>query len=63
MHGWFAEERNVACGMIVIEPAGDHLLENVAPLPRAQRRGVGSRLLRMAEASAAARGLTQIRSA
>jgi ribosomal protein S18 acetylase RimI-like enzyme len=59
---WVAEDRAAVVGMIVLEDAGDHLLlENVAVLPRAQGRGVGSRLLRTAETIAAERGLRQIR--
>jgi ribosomal protein S18 acetylase RimI-like enzyme len=59
---WVAEDRAAAVGMIVLKDAGDHLLpENAAVLPRAQGRGVGSRLLRTAETIAADRGLPQIR--
>jgi ribosomal protein S18 acetylase RimI-like enzyme len=59
---WVVEDRDVVVGMMVLEDAGDHLLlENVAVLPRAQGRGVGSRLLGVAEAIAAERGLSPIR--
>jgi ribosomal protein S18 acetylase RimI-like enzyme len=59
---WIAEDRAAIVGMIVLEDAGDHLLlENVAVLPHAQGRGIGSRLLRTAETIAATHGLKQIR--
>ena len=46
--------------MLVVHP--DHLLlENIAVLPSAQRRGVGARLLALAEDEARARGLGEIR--
>jgi ribosomal protein S18 acetylase RimI-like enzyme len=59
---WVAVDRAEVVGMIVLQDVGDHLLlENVAVLPRAQRRGIGSQLLRVTEAIAADRGLRQIR--
>jgi len=49
-------------GLIVLVRAPDYLLlENVAVLPAAQGRGVGSRLLEFAESQAAELGLPEIR--
>jgi len=51
-----------ARGLLVLEPAEDHLLlENVAVAPQAQGLGVGGRLLRLAEEQALARGLREVR--
>ncbi len=49
-------------GMLVLEPAEDHLLlENVAVAPQAQGRGVGGLLLRLTEEQARLRGLREVR--
>ena len=60
---WVAvDEAAAVVGMIVLKDERDHiLLENVAVLPHAQGRGIGSRLLRFAETIAAAYGLLEIR--
>jgi GNAT superfamily N-acetyltransferase len=53
---------DAAVGLIVLVPeAGYLLLENVAVLPSCQGRGVGSLLLRFAEAKAVELGLVEIR--
>ncbi len=49
-------------GVLVLWPKGDHLLvENVAVLPEAQGRGIGSLLLERAETEARAAGLDVVR--
>lgn len=59
---WVAEQRGHLIGLLVLESAEDHLLlDNVAVDPNAQGLGVGSRLLRLAEEQARARGLTEVR--
>jgi ribosomal protein S18 acetylase RimI-like enzyme len=59
---WIAEERGRVVGLLVLEPAEDHLLvENLAVAPGYQNLGVGSRLLRFAEEQARARGLPELR--
>ncbi len=58
---WVAEERGRLVGLLVLEPAEDHLLlDNVAVDPDAQGVGVGSRLLRLAEEQAEAQGLNEV---
>jgi ribosomal protein S18 acetylase RimI-like enzyme len=59
---WVAEADGDIVGLLVLVVHPDHLLlENVAVLPSAQRRGVGARLLALAEDQARARGLDEIR--
>jgi len=59
---WVAEQRGRLVGLLVLEPAADHLLlENVAVDPDVQGNGVGSRLLRLAEEQAEAQGLKEVR--
>jgi len=59
---WVAEQRGRLVGLLVLEPAEDHLLlENVAVDPDVQGNGVGSRLLRLAEEQAEAQGLNEVR--
>jgi N-acetylglutamate synthase-like GNAT family acetyltransferase len=61
-HAWVAQHGERVVGLLVLEPAEDHLLlENVAVLPQAQGLGVGSRLLQLAEEQARAHGLREIR--
>jgi PPOX class probable F420-dependent enzyme len=63
-HGevWVATCDAQLVGLIVlIEKAGYLLLENVAVAPAAQGKGIGTRLLALAEDQAARLGLTQIR--
>lgn len=61
-HAWVAEHGDRIVGLLVLEPAEDHLLlENVAVAPQAQGLGVGGRLLRLAEEQALARGLREVR--
>ena len=59
---WVAEADGEVVGLLVLVVHPDHLLvENVAVRPSAQRRGVGARLLGLAEEEAQARGLHEIR--
>jgi GNAT superfamily N-acetyltransferase len=59
---WVAESGGEVVGLLVLAVRSDHLLlENVAVLPSAQGRGVGARLLRLAEDQARARGLGEVR--
>jgi len=59
---WVAEQGGCIVGVLVLEPAEDHLLvENVAVAPPAQGLGVGGRLLRLAEEQARAHGLGEVR--
>lgn len=59
---WVAEHRSRLVGLLVLEPAEDHLLlDSVAVAPNAQGLGVGSRLLRLAEEQAEAQGLNEVR--
>src|SRR5690242_20860547 len=51
---WVATLDNEPVGVVVLVPAADHLyLETLAVHPRAQRLGVGRRLLELADAEAA----------
>lgn len=59
-HAWVAADRHVV-GFVVLAPQpGYLLLENVAVLPTAQGRGVGARLLALAEDEAHRLGLEEI---
>lgn len=59
---WLACDDSAALGLIVLIPRPDHLLlENVAVVPSAQGRGVGTALLEFAEDRARALGLPEIR--
>lgn len=59
---WVAEADGEVAGLIVlIAHQGYLLIENIAVLPSAQRRGIGARLLTLAEDEARARGLGEIR--
>ncbi len=50
---WVAEERATLVGVLVFQLLDDHLLiENLAVAPRAQRTGLGARLLGVAELAA-----------
>lgn len=63
-HGttWVAESEHQVLGFIVLLDSEDHLLlDNVAVDPRAQGRGIGSVLLRLAEDEARQRGHREIR--
>jgi ribosomal protein S18 acetylase RimI-like enzyme len=63
-HGqaWLAAEDGEAAGFIILIPHPGHLLlENVAVLPAAQGRGIGARLLALAEERARSLGLPEIR--
>jgi steroid delta-isomerase-like uncharacterized protein len=59
---WVAEEDGRLVGLLVLaEASGGLLLENIAVHPDAQGRGVGARLLALAECEAARRSLAEIR--
>ena len=59
---WLAAEDGEAAGFIILIPQpGYLLLENVAVLPAAQGRGIGARLLALAEERARSLGLPEIR--
>lgn len=59
---WVAEDGQRILGMLVLSAEPDHLLvENVAVVPGAQGKGVGTALMRLAEGRAAASGLTELR--
>jgi GNAT superfamily N-acetyltransferase len=59
---WVAERDDRIVGLLVLVPAPDHLLvENVAVAPHAQGRGVGGRLLQLAEDQARERCLPEVR--
>jgi GNAT superfamily N-acetyltransferase len=59
---WVAAEGAVILAFIVLIPRADHLLlDNLAVLPSAQGRGIGSRLLELAEDQARSRGLGEVR--
>ena len=61
-HAWVAQLGDRIVGLLVLEPAEDHLLlENVAVAPQARGLGVGSRLLQLAEEQARRHGLRQVR--
>lgn len=59
---WVAVDDDEIVGLLVLVPQPDHLLlENIAVRPQAQGRGVGARLLGLAEHEAARLGLAEIR--
>ncbi len=59
---WVAERDDRIVGLLVLEPAQDHLLlESVAVAPHAQGLGVGGRLLQLAEEQARVHGLPEVR--
>jgi ribosomal protein S18 acetylase RimI-like enzyme len=63
-HGqvWVAEEHDEVVGLLVLVARPDHLLlENIAVLPSAQGRGIGARLLTLAEDRARQLQLGEIR--
>ncbi len=63
-HGqaWVAAAGGEVAGFIILIPQPGHLLlENVAVLPAAQGRGIGARLLALAEEHACRLGLPEIR--
>ena len=59
---WAAiEDRQIVGFAVLIAKPGHLLLENVAVLPAAQGRGIGARLLSLAEDRARRLGLSEIR--
>ena len=59
---WVAEHDGELAGYLVLVPFADHLLlENVAVDPGRQGRGVGRRLLALAEERTTALGLSELR--
>ena len=59
---WVAiEDGRVAGFVVLVAEPGYLLLENVAVLPAAQSRGIGSRLLGLAEGQARRLGLSEVR--
>jgi GNAT superfamily N-acetyltransferase len=61
-HAWLAVEDGQAAGFVILIPQRDYLLlENVAVLPTAQGRGIGARLMALAENQARSLGLSEIR--
>lgn len=59
---WLATAGGTAVGLLVLDPAPDHLLlENIAVAPQAQRAGLGDRLMRFAEEQARVVGVSEIR--
>ena len=59
---WVAEVDGQVLGLLVlVVNQGYLLIENIAVLPSAQRRGIGGRLLMLAEDEARANGLGEIR--
>ena len=61
-HVHVAEQDGELVGVLVLAPHPDHLrIENVAVVPAAQGRGIGTTLLAVAEREAADRGLPELR--
>src|ERR1022692_3437062 len=61
-HAWVAVEHGEVVGLVVLVAQRDHLLlENVAVLPAAQGRGIGARLMTLAEDLARGLHLSEIR--
>ena len=63
-HGqaWVAEDGGEVAGLLILVARPDHLLlENVAVRPAAQGRGIGTRLLALAEDQARSLQLSEIR--
>jgi GNAT superfamily N-acetyltransferase len=61
-HTWVAQAADELVGVLVLDPADDHLLvENVAVLPESQGLGVGARLLARAEDEARRLHLPELR--
>ncbi len=61
-HAWVAVEDGQVVGLAVLIDHGDHLLlENIAVMPAAQRRGIGARLLAVADDQARTLGRNEIR--
>ncbi len=59
---WILEDSGEAIGVLVLEPAADHLaIYSVAVLPSAQGRGLGKALLAFAGDLARRRGLPELR--
>jgi ribosomal protein S18 acetylase RimI-like enzyme len=59
---WVAEADGAIVGLLVLVAYPDYLLiENIAVQPSAQRRGIGGRLLVLAEDEARAQGLGELR--
>jgi len=59
---WVATQQDEVVGLLVLIARPDHLLlENIAVLPSAQKRGIGARLLGLAEDQARQLHLGQIR--
>lgn len=59
---WVAENGSGLVGLLVLEPANDHLLvQNVAVAPEAQGLGLGGLLLEVAEDQARLLGLPELR--
>ncbi len=61
-HSWVAEIDNQLVGVLVLEPADDHLLlYNIAVRPDRHGRGIGGRLLKLAEEQGRVLGLPEVR--
>ncbi len=59
---WVAEDNGSLVGVLVLKPAGDHLLIwSVAVAVELQRSGIGRRLLALSEREALRRGVSEIR--
>ena len=60
-HAWVAADHGEVLGFVILIPQpGYLLLENVAVLPAAQGRGIGTRLLSLAEDQAYRLGLSEV---
>jgi ribosomal protein S18 acetylase RimI-like enzyme len=60
-HGWVATDHGEVVGFVILIPEpGYLLLEKVAVLPAAQGRGIGARLLALAEDQAHCLGLGEV---